>query len=163
MSLQRFLLPRISQSYHARHALRSHHLSLLERLKNSAHELRTGQIASYKDLPRLDEHREDEPFANFETLDDVVAHVQRSDSTSPSGMPASAESGESGEDVPDLTILRCGITELKRTKGQGAGGDGGEGGDMDGVSSEVLFALLESKLPWLSEAQEHSAERQVCT
>jgi len=154
---QRFLLPRIAQSYHARHALRNHHLFLLERLKDSAHELRAAQIASYKDLPRLDEHREDEPFANFETLDDVVAHVQRLNSASPFGTPASAESGESGEDVPGLTILRCGITELTRMKGQDPGGD------VNGVSSEELFALLESKLPWLSEAQEQSGERQVCT
>lgn len=154
----RFLLPRLAQSYHARHALRNHHLFLLERLKNSAHELRAGQIASYKDLPRLDEHREDEPFANFETLDDVVAHVQHLNSASPFGTPASAESGESGEDVPDLTILRCGITELTRMKGQDPGG---ESGDVKGVSSEELFALLESKLPWLSEAQEESAERQA--
>ncbi|KAL4081557.1 hypothetical protein V8B97DRAFT_2001709 [Scleroderma yunnanense] len=155
----RYLLPRISQSYHARLTLRHHHLSLLERLKNSAHELKAEQVASYKELPRLAEYREDEPFAHFETLDDIIAHVQRSASSSPPRTPASAESGMNGDDVPDLTILRCGIAELTRTKGQDGGGDAS--GDANGVTTEKLFAVLERKLPWLSEGHGQSAEHQA--
>ncbi|KAI6035043.1 hypothetical protein F5J12DRAFT_759724 [Pisolithus orientalis] len=143
----RYLLPRLSKSYEARLALRNHQLSLLLRLRDSAERLKSEQSQSYKEFPRLFKYHEEEPFASFETLDDVIAHVQLSRSSTPRG------------EVPELTILRCGLTELARSKNGGRGGNNSH--DSLSVSTEELISYLESKLPWISGEQEQGAQHQA--
>ncbi|KAI6047519.1 hypothetical protein EDC04DRAFT_630739 [Pisolithus marmoratus] len=156
----RYLLPRLSKSYEARWALRNHQFSLLSRLKDSAERLRLEQVESYKDLPRLPKYHEEEPFASFETLDDVIAHLSLSRSSTPvesSASPSVEVSDKKRDEVPELTILRCGLTELVRTKNRGGGGNGND----NSVSTEELFCYLERKLPWISGEQERGAHYQA--
>lgn len=159
----RYLLPRLSKSYEARLALRNHQLSLLSRLRDSAERLRSEQSQSYKEFPRLLKYHEEEPFASFERLDDVIAHMQLSRSSTPLGSSASpsvqANNKKRGEEVPELTILRCGLTELARSKNGGRGGSNSD--DLLSVSTEELFSYLESKLPWISGEQEQGAQHQA--
>ncbi|KAI6105907.1 hypothetical protein F5141DRAFT_1196802 [Pisolithus sp. B1] len=159
----RYLLPRLAKSYEARLALRNHQLSLLLRLRDSAERFKSEQAESYMELPRVPKYHEEEPFASFETLDDVIAHLPLSRSTTQVGTSAllSVETSDEkrGEEVPELTILRCGLNELVRTKNRGSGGNGN--GNSAAVSTEELFSYLESKLPWISMEHEGGARRQT--
>lgn len=159
----RYLLPRLSQSYEARLALRNHQLSLLLRLRDSTERLKSEQAESFKELPRVPKYHEEEPFASFETLDDVIAHVPLSRSTSQVGTSVllSAETSDEkrGEQVPELTILRCGLNDLARTKKRGSGGS--DNGNSAAVSTEELFSYLGSKILWISGEQEGGAQYQT--
>ncbi|KIJ69967.1 hypothetical protein HYDPIDRAFT_78947 [Hydnomerulius pinastri MD-312] len=132
----RYLLPRLTRSYQARLALRNHQSTLISRLTESASALRAEQTESYKDLPRPTPVYEDPEYAGCHTVDDLLSRSQRSGD----------ESNQQAEDVPDVTIIRCTLEELSRTKEDGS------------VSTEELFQHLEGKLPWLS--SEAGAARQ---
>lgn len=159
---QRYLLPRLTRNYQARHALHSHASMLLKRLASSSAALQAAQIASYAGLPRAlpPAHREQFPFVEFETLDDVLEHAHRSaEPTSHNLSRPSSPSTASppNEDVvPDLTILRCALHEVAQAQ-TGTTSDPGD----NGISTEALFAHLERRLPWLSSEHEQGAERQV--
>ena len=133
---QWYLLPRLAQSYQARLALRKHQSALIARLTGSVSALKATQAESYKDLPRTVPVYEDSQYAQCHAIDDLLSHVEnsREDSTRPS------------VDIPDITILRCALEELGRSK-------------TDGTSTEELFGHLESKLSWLG--GEEGAVRQV--
>jgi len=133
---QRYLLPRLVQSYQARLALLKHQSALIARLTESASALQVTQAESYKDLPRTVPVYEDSQYARCHAIDDLLSHVgsSREDSAQP------------GADIPDITILRCALEELGRSK-------------TDGTSTEELFRHLESKLLWLG--GEEGAGRQV--
>lgn len=133
---QRYLLPRLVQSYQARIALRKHQSALIARLTESASALKATQAESYKDLPRTVPVYEDSQYAQCHTINDLLSHVGRS----------RKESTQPGVDIPDITILRCALEELGRSK-------------TDGTSTEELFRHLESKLLWLG--GEEGAARQV--
>lgn len=135
-SFQRFLFPRLAQSYQARLALRKHQSALIARLSESAAALKTTQVESYKDLPRTVPVYEDPQYAQCHAIDELLSHVEHS----------REESARPGADIPNITLLRCTLEELGRSK-------------TDGTSTEELFQLLESKLPWL--AGEEGAARQV--
>ncbi|KAG8218549.1 hypothetical protein J3R82DRAFT_4190 [Butyriboletus roseoflavus] len=132
----RYLLPKLAQSYQARLALRQHHSALVARLTKSASALRTTQVESYKDLPRTVPVYEDSQYAQCHTIDDILSHVGSS----------GEEPTQPGADIPDITILRCALEELSRSK-------------TDGTSTEELFRHLESKFQWLG--REDGAARQV--
>lgn len=133
---QRYLLPRLAQSYQARLALRKHQSTLIARLTESASALKASQAESYKDLPRIVPIYEDSQHAQCHAIDDVLSHAGSS----------GEESIHPGADIPDVTILRCALEELGCSK-------------TDGTSTEELFRYLESKLPWLG--REDGAARQV--
>ncbi|KAG6378627.1 hypothetical protein JVT61DRAFT_12897 [Boletus reticuloceps] len=107
----RYLLPRLAQSYQARLALRKHQSALIARLAESASALKAIQAESYKDLPRT-----------------IPVYEDSQSSREGSAQP--------GTDIPDITILRCALEELGRSK-------------TDGTSTEELFRYLESKFSWL--------------
>jgi hypothetical protein len=132
---QWYLLPRLTQSYQARLALSKHQSGLVARLTESASALKAAQAESFKDLPRPVPVYEDSQYVDCHTIDDVLSCTGSS-------------AGGSGEDTPDITILRCALEELFRTKE-----------DSSGISTEELFQYLETKLPWLS--AEEGAARQV--
>ncbi|KIJ20368.1 hypothetical protein PAXINDRAFT_108374 [Paxillus involutus ATCC 200175] len=129
-----YLLPRLTQSYQARLALSKHQSGLVARLTESASALKAAQAESFKDLPRPVPVYEDSQYVDCHTIDDVLSCTGSS-------------AGGSGEDTPDITILRCALEELFRTKE-----------DSSGISTEELFQYLETKLPWLS--AEEGAARQ---
>ncbi|KAF8559194.1 hypothetical protein OG21DRAFT_1519496 [Imleria badia] len=132
----RYLLPRLAQSYQARLALRKHQSALIARLTESASDLKATQAESYKDLPRTVPVYEDSQYAQCHAIEDLLSHVgsSREESTQP------------GADIPDITILRCALEDLGRSK-------------TDGTSTEELFRHLENKLLWLG--GEEGAARQV--
>ncbi|KAN0097548.1 hypothetical protein V8E55_001994 [Tylopilus felleus] len=131
----RYLLPRLTQSYQARLALRKHQSALIARLTESASALKATQAESYKDLPRAVTVYEDSQYAECRTIDDLLSRVAS----------FREETSEPDADIPDVTILRCALEELGHTK-------------TDGTSTEELFRHLESKLVWLG--GEEGATRQ---
>ncbi|KAF8138372.1 hypothetical protein EV363DRAFT_1393827 [Boletus edulis] len=132
----RYLLPRLAQSYQARLALRKHQSALVARLAESASALKAIQAESYKDLPRTVPVYEDSQFAQYHSVDDLLSYVGSS----------REGSAQPGTDIPDITILRCALEELGRSK-------------ADGTSTEELFRYLESKFSWLG--GEEGVARQV--
>lgn len=133
---QRYLLPRLTQSYQARLALRKHQSALIARLTDSASALKATQAESYNDLPRTVPVYEDSQYTQCHTIDDLLSYAgsSREESTQP------------GAAIPDITILRCALEDLGRS-------------NTDGTSTEELFRHLESKLLWLG--GEVGAARQV--
>ncbi|KAF9238741.1 hypothetical protein BU15DRAFT_47357 [Melanogaster broomeanus] len=132
-----YLLPRLTQSYQARLALHKHHSALIARLTESATALKATQAESLKDLPRPVPVYEDSQYVDCHTIDDLLSPTRGS----------GEESSPPDEGIPDITILRCALEELSRTKE-----------DSNGVSTEELFRHLESKLTWLG--AEEGATRQ---
>ncbi|KAH7887544.1 hypothetical protein F5I97DRAFT_847649 [Phlebopus sp. FC_14] len=123
----RYLLPRLTESYRARHVLRAHQSALLSRLTDSIAALKVDQAQCYKDLPRQTASYEDPQYADCHTLNEFLARTQKSGG------------GQHTEDLPCVTILRCAVEELTHTRE-----------DADGISTEEIFHHLESKLPWLT-------------
>lgn len=96
----RFIYPRIAQTFHARHSIRTHHKSLLTQLTASIEELKTTQDATFALLPSPPAYSVEPPYAECKTLDDV-RHV----------------AGESRE-IPHVLLLERAIAELKSKKQQ---------------------------------------------
>jgi hypothetical protein len=65
---QRYLLPLITQSHHARYSLRSHHLSLLRNLSASLSSLKESQAESFAVIPRSHPLEEDSPDTTCNVL-----------------------------------------------------------------------------------------------
>ncbi|KXN87977.1 Zinc phosphodiesterase ELAC protein 1 [Leucoagaricus sp. SymC.cos] len=124
----RFLLPRISQSYMARHSLKNHHLSLIRRLTASLSSFKEYQAETWSILPKADPWRELPPYSKCSCLDDITGCF-----------------GDGEEPQFDLvspvTMLRCGLTDLTK-----------EQEDDQKPTTEELFRYLEEKIPWLLSA-----------
>ncbi|KAH9948389.1 hypothetical protein B0H21DRAFT_707808 [Amylocystis lapponica] len=89
----RFLYPRIAQTFHARHSLRTHQRDLLGKLTNSLTSLKETQSATFAVLPHPEPYK-DAQYGHCHTLDELVA------------------ASEGRQDIPDSTLLRCGIADL---------------------------------------------------
>lgn len=87
----------MSQTYQARHALRTHQKELLGRLTTSLEMLKATQAETAAVLPRLVVDEEGQ-YRECHTLDDVLK--------------ASNESQE----APSVTLLRCAIADLSDDK-----------------------------------------------
>jgi len=114
----RFLYPRISQTFQARHSLRTHRKELLAKLTTSLESLKTTQAETNRVLPTPDPYQ-DSLYGQCHTLDEIVA------------------TSEGKRDVPDFALLRCAIADITAQKKQ--------------TTTEEVFAILETKLPWLKE------------
>ncbi|EIN10534.1 hypothetical protein PUNSTDRAFT_142529 [Punctularia strigosozonata HHB-11173 SS5] len=112
----RFILPRLAHSYHARHSLRTHQASLMEKLNNSIQSLREVQTETFSLLPAPERFLEATPFKDCTTLDELF----------------STESSKGT--IPDVSLLRCAIQDVIAAQ---------EG--VKGASTDQIFALLESK------------------
>lgn len=133
---QRLLLPRIAQTSSARHALRSHHLTLLRRLTVSLATAKEFQAESLSVLPRPSPWKELRRYAQCNSVSDVVAIAGEKDS--------------SFSTIPPLTLLRCGITDYGK----------GKEDQQAKPSTEDLFHYLESQIPWL--VSEDGLQYEVC-
>ncbi|EGO27665.1 hypothetical protein SERLADRAFT_446905 [Serpula lacrymans var. lacrymans S7.9] len=126
----RFILPRITRTYEARHMLIKHQSSLLSRFTDSLRTLKDTQESSYVELPRKSHPAEDSRYAQHHTLEALLAAIGDGDP----------------ESIPDETLLRCALEELTEPKDSGA------------VSTEKLFHHFEAKVLWLQ--GEDGAQRQ---
>ncbi|KAG1745791.1 hypothetical protein EDD22DRAFT_958488 [Suillus occidentalis] len=69
----RFLLPRISQTYYARHALRAHQSGLMLRLNESLATFKEKQAECFVNLPQPMIYKEEPEYADCHSLDDILA------------------------------------------------------------------------------------------
>ncbi|KAG2155031.1 uncharacterized protein EDB93DRAFT_1130814 [Suillus bovinus] len=127
----RFFLPRISQTYHARHALRMHQSELMLRLNKSIATFKEKQAECFVNLPKPMIYKEEPEYADCHSLDDILACRRKADIDD-----------EDAGDTPNISILRSGIEELTRSKES-----------TEGISTGDLFNHLEIKLPWLKGEQ----------
>ncbi|KAG2064264.1 hypothetical protein BDR04DRAFT_1137438 [Suillus decipiens] len=127
----RFLLPRISQTYHARRALRAHQSGLMLRLNKSLATFKEKQAECFVNLPKPMLHKEEPKYADCHSLDDILVCRRKTD----------IDDDDAG-DTSNVSILRSAIEELARVK---------EG--TEGISTGDLFSHLETKLPWLKGEQ----------
>ncbi|KIK46661.1 hypothetical protein CY34DRAFT_800180 [Suillus luteus UH-Slu-Lm8-n1] len=127
----RFLLPRISQTYYARHALRAHQSGLMLRLNESLAAFKEKQAECFVNLPQPMIYKEEPEYADCHSLDDILACRHKADIDD-----------EDVGDTPNASILRSAIEELGRSKEL-----------TEGISTGDLFSHLEAKLPWLKGEQ----------
>ena len=123
LSLQRFLLPRLTQSALARRSLKAHQSDLLAKLTESLRELKDEQTVAYADLPRPDPWEEPvEPWGECKSLGDVVTAAQ----------------GENRSPVvvPHVTLLRCALADIV-------------GQNKPSTADEIFQALFSTDLPSL--------------
>ncbi|KAG1906958.1 uncharacterized protein F5891DRAFT_350925 [Suillus fuscotomentosus] len=123
----RFLLPRISQTYHARRALRAHQSGLLLRLNESLATFKEKQAECFVNLPTPIIYKEEPECADCHSLDDILACRRKADIDD-----------EDASDTSNVSILRSAIEELTHSKES-----------TEGISTGDLFDHLEAKLPWL--------------
>ncbi|KAG1873768.1 hypothetical protein DFJ58DRAFT_676805, partial [Suillus subalutaceus] len=127
----RFFLPRISQTYHARHVLRAHQSGLMLRLNNSLATFKEKQAECFVNLPKPMLYKEEPEYADCHSLDDILACRHKADIDD-----------EDAGDTSNVSILRSAIEELACSKES-----------TEGISTGDLFNHLEAKLPWLKGEQ----------
>ncbi|KAG1873770.1 hypothetical protein DFJ58DRAFT_651189, partial [Suillus subalutaceus] len=119
----RFLLPRISQIYHARHILRAHQSGLMLRLNNSLATFKEKQAEYFVNLPKSVLYKEEPEYADCHSLDDILACRHKAD----------IDDDDAG-DTSNVSILRSAIEELACSKES-----------TEGISTGDLFNYLESQ------------------
>jgi hypothetical protein len=72
MPAQRFILPRLTRSLEARHALASHQRRLMMQLTSSLDELKTARKEAFSILPAPTRRYEDERSAECHTIEDLL-------------------------------------------------------------------------------------------
>jgi len=121
LSLQRFLLPRLTQSALARRSLKAHQNGLLAKLTESLRDFQDEQKVAYVDLPRPDPWEELDPWGECKDLGDVVA---------------AAQGEQRSRVVPHVTLLRCALADLA-------------GQNKPSTADEIFHALFSTELPSL--------------
>jgi hypothetical protein len=123
LSLQRFLLPRLTQSALARRSLKAHQSDLLAKLAESLREFKDEQKVAYADLPRPDPWEEPvEPWGECKSLADVFTAAQGEK--------------QSPVVVPHVTLLRCALADLTEQ-------------NKPSTADEIFQALFSTELPSL--------------
>lgn len=95
---QRFIYPRIAQTFYARHSLQSHQKSLLAKLTSSLEALKASQTETFSVLPRPPSYRLPPKYKDCQSLDDIVAV------------------SEDSHDLPHIPLLQYAIAELSSQK-----------------------------------------------
>jgi hypothetical protein len=134
-----FFLPRISQTYNARHALRAHQSGLMLRLHESLVTFKKKQAECFISLPKPMLYKEEPEYAACHSLDDILACRRKAD----------IDDDDAG-DTSNVSILRSAIEELARSKES-----------TEGISTGDLFDYLEVKLPWLKGEQGAECENDL--
>lgn len=123
LSLQRFLLPRLTQSALARRSLKGHQSDLLAKLTETLRGFQDEQKVAYADLPRPDPWEEPvEPWGACKSLGDIVAAAQGEK--------------QSRIVVPHVTLLRCALADLA-------------GQNKPSTADEIFQAVFSTELPSL--------------
>ncbi|KAF9268201.1 hypothetical protein L218DRAFT_601620 [Marasmius fiardii PR-910] len=134
----RFLMPRIIQTSQARYSLKTHYLSLLQKINSSLKLLKEAQTSAFSVLPSPQPHKESTDFAGCHTIEDVLQQAENSKMET--------------HNLPHTTLLRCGIEEFKNRSSPDHSVD---------PSTEELFQVLESKIPWLVSDDGFAFEREL--
>ncbi|EKM80402.1 hypothetical protein AGABI1DRAFT_58155 [Agaricus bisporus var. burnettii JB137-S8] len=132
----RFLLPRISQSFMARHSLRTHHVDLMRRLTMSLSSFKEEQAESFSILPKAEEWREPQEYSNCSYLHDIASSF--------------GEQQVQYDNVSPVSLLRCGLNDFNRGRDNG----------QDPTTQE-LFHYMEEKIPFLTSAEGQKYEQRL--
>ena len=96
VSIQRFLLPRLTKSSLARHSIVVHQKDLLFKLTTSISHFKAEQKQSFEGLPHLAPDREESKYKQCGGLDDLVS------------------AGDGRRDIPIFTLLRCALADFAK-------------------------------------------------
>ncbi|KAJ7167461.1 hypothetical protein C8R46DRAFT_250404 [Mycena filopes] len=119
----RILLPRVTATFIARASLKSHHLSLIQKLNASLATLKESQAEVAAVLPKPEPHKE--PFA-FEACLSMDALLEQ----------AKKQNTEISA-VSEISLLRCAISDFRK------------GSEARNPRTEEVFRVMEGKIPWL--------------
>lgn len=92
--MQRYLYPRLAQTYDARYSIQAHQKNLLGKLTESAAALKATQTEAFSLFPSPQLFKEDTKYEACHTLDEI------------------ATASEDKKDIPELSLLRCAIEDL---------------------------------------------------
>ncbi|KAJ6490311.1 hypothetical protein C8R47DRAFT_1177115 [Mycena vitilis] len=119
----RIILPRITATFMARGALRSHQLSLINKLNASLVAFEESQAESASALPKPQPPKEPSAFAACSTIDALLEHAKTHNIEI--------------SDISGISLLRCTISDFNN------------GPDPRNPRTEEVFQFLEGKIPWL--------------
>ncbi|KAF7352564.1 hypothetical protein MVEN_01221700 [Mycena venus] len=119
----RILLPRVTATFLARSSLKSHHLSLIQKLNASLAALKESQSEAAAVLPKPEPHKEPAAFTTCLSLDALLEQAKKQD-IEVSG-------------VSEISLLRCAISDFRK------------GSESRNPRTEEVFQVLEGKIPWL--------------
>jgi hypothetical protein len=120
---QQFILPRLARSYQARQSIKLHQGHLLRKFSTGLSSFKESQFESFAVLPRPLPTFEDPRHGQCHTIDELLA---------------TCDDPPNPEDISDISILRCAIEQLSAEN------------EARRPTTEELFELIISKLPWLS-------------
>ncbi|EIM88599.1 uncharacterized protein STEHIDRAFT_167855 [Stereum hirsutum FP-91666 SS1] len=115
----RFILPRLTETFMARHSIMGHQNTLLKQLVGSLETTREAQKSTFATLPKVEPLHEIVPYRDCQTLADIVA----------------AKEAKPPPKIPPYTVLSCALADFV-AKGEQP-------------TTEELFHEISSKLPWI--------------
>ncbi|KAF8142307.1 hypothetical protein K438DRAFT_1995160 [Mycena galopus ATCC 62051] len=119
----RVFLPRVISTTMARGSLKSHQLSLIQKLNASLAALKESHSEMAAVLPTPEPHKEPSSFAACLSIDALLEQAKK-------------QSIEVS-DVPEISLLRCAISDFRK------------GSESRDPTTEEVFQVLEGKIPWL--------------
>jgi len=126
------------RSAEARHSLRRHHISLMEKLNASLSSLKESQSESLQDLPRKEPYSEPPEFSSCQSLSSALKVL---------GDPEKLDYSL----LPPVTLLRCAIADFAKGK---------TGDDAHPTTAEV-FLLMEGRMPGLAAPEGYEFKKSV--
>ncbi|KAJ7811135.1 hypothetical protein B0H14DRAFT_3150870 [Mycena olivaceomarginata] len=119
----RVLLPRVTATSTARGSLKSHQLSLIQKLNASLAALKESRSEMAAVLPKPEPHKEPSGFATCLSIDALLERAKKQNIEISS--------------VSEISLLRCAISDFRK------------GSESRNPATEELFQILEGKIPWL--------------
>ncbi|KAF7355535.1 hypothetical protein MSAN_01470600 [Mycena sanguinolenta] len=119
----RVLLPRVISTFMARGLLKSHQLSLIQKLNASLAALKQSQNEMAAVLPKPEPHKEPNALAACLSIDALLEQAKK------------LNIEVSG--VSEISLLRCAISDFRK------------GSESRNPTTEEVFQVLEGKIPWL--------------
>lgn len=121
--IQRVLLPRVTATSTARGSLKSHQLSLIQKLNASLAALKESRSEMAAVLPKPEPHKEPSGFATCLSIDALLERAKKQNIEISS--------------VSEISLLRCAISDFRK------------GSESRNPATKELFQILEGKIPWL--------------
>ncbi|KAJ7232222.1 hypothetical protein B0H12DRAFT_1192388 [Mycena haematopus] len=119
----RVLLPRVISTFMARGSLKSHQLSLMQKLNTSLAALKESQSEMAAVLPKPEPHKEPTVFAACLSIDALLEQAKKLN-VEISG-------------ISEISLLRCTIADFRK------------GSESRNPTTVEVFHILEGKIPWL--------------
>ncbi|KAJ7180359.1 hypothetical protein C8R43DRAFT_398948 [Mycena crocata] len=131
----RVLLPRVTETFMARKSIKSHQLSLMQKLNASLAALKEAQAEAAAVLPKPEPHKEPGVFASCQSIDALLEQAKK-------------ESIEIAGISP-ISLLRCAMADFRK------------GSESRNPATDEVFHVLEGKIPWLVSDEGVPFERQI--